>query len=230
MDRGVDMLRHVAQTHLPSGVYRYQQLKRRTAVFLDAGIVFIHVPKNAGTSISLAVYGRFVGHVRSSDVDRWGNAQLKALPRFSVVRNPWDRCYSAYRFAIADRSGDAGRGLEKISRPERYNRPEFATFSRFLHEWLVMRDLSAVDQVFRPQVVFLKNRNGQMNLEFTGRVEQMDAVAAYLTEKLGRPIVIGRKNATARPGHDYRAHYSPEDRDLVGRIYSEDVEAFNYDF
>lgn len=229
-DIGLDMLRHVAQSYLPAPVYRFQQIKRRASLFEEAGIVFVHVPKNAGTSISAAIYGRFVGHVWASDLDRWGGPRLRALPRFSVVRNPWDRCLSAYFFATTDRSSEKGRRLQKISRPERFRSPEFSSFDSFVTNWLAHQDLNRVDQVFRPQVQFLKNLEGKVEMDFIGRVEQLNEVADRLSGLLCRPVQIGHKNKTAKSSRNYRDYYSDSLSDLVGRIYAEDIETFKYEF
>jgi hypothetical protein len=134
---------------LPDRVRLAILVKRRERLWIDRGIVFIHIPKAAGTSINQAIYGMFMGHPRASDVETWGSERVRRLPRFAVVRNPWSRLVSAYRFAT--RGGGIGPAVAGMSDPEQYRVAEFDSFGRFVHEWLAERDVTRLDGVFRPQ-------------------------------------------------------------------------------
>src|SRR5207302_4792563 len=75
-----------------------------------SGHLFIHIPKNAGVSISQAIYGRQVWHrtasfFRDSDPD-----YFSGRVSFAVVRNPWDRLVSAYEYHRA-----GGTALSRLS-------------------------------------------------------------------------------------------------------------------
>ena len=74
---------------------------RRRNDFRKAGVVLIHVPRTAGTSLALELYGRFVGHFSLADLCAVSAPDVLALPRFAIVRNPWDRLVSAWAFAKA---------------------------------------------------------------------------------------------------------------------------------
>jgi len=126
----VDSVRH-AYYHLPQPLQRAVLVRRRGPIWLRAGIVFVHIPKAAGTSISEALYGRFVGHVRAADVVQWGPSRLKALPRFAITRNPWDRLVSAYRF-VTRGGGVGGAHAGRVWRAEQYRISEFQSFDRFV--------------------------------------------------------------------------------------------------
>ena len=67
--------------------------------FRRAGVAFVHVPRAAGLSISRTLYNRDIFHFSASQMRRVLPADVLNLPRFAIVRNPWDRTVSAYHFA-----------------------------------------------------------------------------------------------------------------------------------
>lgn len=209
---------------------------RRQRQFRDAGIVFIHVPKAAGTSITDAIYGRFLGHFELVDVLRTGSKDVLTLPRFSVVRNPWDRLLSAYRFARAGK-GSVARVKEgddtvvdvTIRFPERYQGASCSSFDRFVAEWLDGRELSKLDSVFRPQSDYLVDRKGKIGVDHLGRVEDLKATEKWLCDVLRRRTAIPHMNSTGQK-IDYRTQYSPETRAIVERLYARDIELLGYAF
>jgi hypothetical protein len=197
-------------------------------LWLKTGVVFIHVPKAAGTSISEALYGRFMGHVRASDVARWGSHEVRALPSCAITRNPWDRLVSAYRFAKRGR-GIGGAHAGGVWRAEQYSGPEFESFERFITDWLSDRDPDKLDPIFQPQARFVCDSHGKVLVDHLGRVEDLAATYDYLRARVaGLPPF----SASNRSGDsvDYRTFYTPELADRVGSIYAEDVKRLGYSF
>ena len=213
---------------LPSGVQRRVLVTRRAPLWLKAGIVFVHVPKAAGTAVNEALYGRFMGHVRAADIERWGSSAVKALPRFAITRNPWDRLVSAYRF-VKRGGGIGGTNAGRVLHPEQYLVPEFETFETFVTNWLAKRDLRRLDLEFQPQSPFVCNADGGVLVDHLGRFEDLDATYAYLRERLPNLPPLAESNASGTPV-DYRSFYTPDLIELVGSIYAEDVTRFGYRF
>jgi hypothetical protein len=202
-------------------------VRRRQRIWLDRGIVFIHIPKAAGTSINTALFDRFMGHARAIDVLRWGSAELQALPRFAVVRNPWERLVSAYRFAKS--GAGIGKAAAGMRRPELYRAAEFESFERFVHEWLAPRDVAKLDGVFRQQHPYVSDKQGRLLVHHLGRLEDLGPTCGFIEKAIGRPIEIPRVNLSGQPV-DYRQMYTAQTAALVGQIYREDVEKFGYGF
>jgi hypothetical protein len=203
-------------------------VRRRSPIWLRAGILFIHVPKAAGTSLSEVLYGRFLGHVRAADVRRWGSRTVNALPTIAVTRNPWDRLVSAYRFATRG-GGIGGAQAGGVWRPERYRTPEFDSFERFVREWLEPRDRRKLDYVFQPQSLFVCDEHGQVLVDHVGRYDDLDATRSFLEEAVPGLPSIPQSNRSGAPV-DYRTFYTPELAKLVGDIYADDVRLFGYRF
>jgi chondroitin 4-sulfotransferase 11 len=172
------------------------------------------VPKAAGTTISEAVYGRFLGHVRALDVERWTSRRARELPRFAITRNPWDRLVSAYR----DLRRRGGNGI-----------PELENFETFVTRWLARRDPAQLNAVYQPQSRFVCGRDGKFLVEHVGRFEDLGPTLDYLRELLPEMPPIGHANPSG-PAVDYRTFYTPELAELVGTIYAEDVFRFGYSF
>ena len=213
---------------LPGGLRRALLVRRRARYWQEAGIVFIHVPKAAGTSINEALYGRFMGHAHALDVVRWAPPYVKALPRFSVTRNPWSRLVSAWRFARQGRGvGETYRA--GMWRAERYRVPEFETFERFVKEWLAPREITRLDGVFQPQWMFLCDRRGALLVDHVGMLEDLGPTLEFVGRMRGETLQIRRANRSGE-AVDYRSLYTPELANIVGDIYRDDVRKFGYDF
>jgi hypothetical protein len=203
-------------------------VRQRSAIWGRVGIVFVHIPKSAGTSINLSLYGQFMGHPRALDVKRWAPSDVKLLPAFAVARNPWDRLVSAYRFARLG-EGVGGKFQARVWQPEQYQIPEFATFERFVYEWLVTKNVRKIDKIFQPQVIFVSDRVGKVIVDHVGRVENLLPTYEFIRSHLGKISTLTRSNSSGEKV-DYRDFYNPRLVELVGKIYAEDVNAFGYDF
>jgi len=201
-------------------------LFRRRKYWARSNCIFIHVPKAAGTSINRALYGRTLGHYSALEIkDTFPKLYERAF-KFSVVRNPWDRLLSAYRFAKQGSTESMG-----VYMPEQYRRPEFDTFERFINDWLPFQDLTRIDFIFRPQHIFVCDTNGQVMLDFLGKTETIESDLLKVSAKVGRVITAGKVNSTSDVMSDYRLAYKNSRMvDLVYALYREDVDKFDYQF
>ena len=216
-----------AYSYLPTSAAQAILPTVRSKIWLDRGIIFIHIPRAAGTSINQALYGRFMGHSRASDIERWSNARVRALPRFSVTRNPWERLLSAYRYAR--RGSGIGDSAAGIWRPEQYHVPEFENFERFVLEWLAARNVQHLDFVFRPQWLWVHDRHGRLAVDHLGRTEDLAPTIAFIERILGPIDTLPWINRSGE-SLDYREMYTPETAALVRQIYRKDIELFGYEF
>lgn len=198
----------------------------RAKEWQKSGVIFIHIPKNGGTSINKAIYGRFMGHYSINDVYRVRPDLASSLPSLAVTRNPWSRLYSAYRFCC---KGHQMRDGAAISSANRYQVPVFATFERFVHEWLAGRCLEREDHVFHPQTKFIVRSQGALGVTHVGRLEDPRTYLEWLEDKLRRRITIDRLNRSSN-ALDYRNAYTDTMRDVVAQVYASDIAKWRYDF
>jgi chondroitin 4-sulfotransferase 11 len=222
-----EQARESVRAVMPLAVRRRPALGASMRAFRRAGLIFVHVPKTAGISISLAIYGRHFPHNTAADLKASFPYRFRSLPSFAVVRDPWERCASAWRFAVA--GGGKGPFAIPILEAHRYRTPCFSSFERFVEEWLPGRDLMAEDHVFQPQHRFVADRRGRMIVTLVGRVERLGELETELSERLGRKVIFPRLNASGER-IDYRRLYTPRLAAIVGRAYARDVELFGYSF
>jgi hypothetical protein len=203
-------------------------VRRRTPMWLNRGILFIHIPRAAGTSINQALYGRFMGHPKAAEIRRWGSAPLNALPSFAITRNPWERLVSSYRFARRG-SGTGGAFEAGILRPDQYRGAEFDTFERFVKQWLLHQNRTSLDGIFQPQTTFVADADGQPLLDHVGCLNDLEPTLDFIEHALGYRPEIPQGNRSGKRT-DFRHFYTGELVELVGNFYARDVEAFGYSF
>lgn len=67
----------------------------------DAKMLFVHVPRTGGTSISLHLYGRNLPHFPMRYYRTVFGERLSAIPTFAITRDPVERFVSGYNFIRA---------------------------------------------------------------------------------------------------------------------------------
>ena len=183
-------------------------------------MIFIHVPKNAGTSIINAFdFCDIPGHVpwmwfRDHVPELWFD-----YISFGVVRNPWDRAVSCYEYAKMKSSywHDTNNKHEDHdlisqmtftecvmtlkSNPEKFKHLGWKS----QHHWIM--------------------KDGQQQVDFVVKFES-------LKQDISRLGLNGDaiKHDNKSPNTNYRSYYTPETKQLIGQIYKQDIEFFNYNY
>ncbi len=191
-------------------------------VIRSAPLLLIRVPKTASVSLALQVYGQ-VAHVPHRSAAFYRDADPAFFARstsFAVLRDPWDRAVSAYRWL-------RGRG-NGLAAPDRRGRASAAgshSFERFVFDVLEPAaadgHLRQLDPVLHPQRDYVCDAAGRVIVSRLFRLERMEAVQAFLAEHgISEPEV--HTNASSRErGEDAPA--SPDLVAAVDRIYADDA-------
>lgn len=225
MREGIRRSYAALESKFPERMRERLQCLRRQPHWRRRGVIFVHVPKAAGTSISNAIYGRSLGHIKAASIRAFCPDLYADSVVFSVVRNPWDRAVSAYEFARqggTDIAGIAGR----VGRASR----NWGNFPDFLTGYLAGLDTERADFVFQPQTAFVCDDRGLIVHDIF-RFERMEEVEAFLRARLGPDLSIASMNASQRR-RDYAESYrgSQELIDIVASVYADDIRLFGYDF
>lgn len=178
--------------------------------------IFIHINKTGGTSIDKAL-GLRKKHLTAQEVIDWvGKEAFSASFKFAVVRNPWDKVVSHYKFRIKNQDPgltenpiDFTSWVKKTYGPEKdpiyYSNPT----------------------MFLPQVDWLKDHEGQIQIDEILRFERLSEEFDRI-----RPFVGGKKlphvNKTAPT--NYREFYDAETQKIISDWFAEDLALFGYTF
>lgn len=134
----------------------------------------------------------------------------KGLPCFTVVRNPWSRAVSSWKWCMQE------KGLAPCSFEEFLRMPlEGMTEQQRFHTL--------------PQWRHVVDESGRIDyLDHVGRLESLEKTREWLAQTLGLPHEGELPHLKKSGGDRYREHYTPQARDLVAEIFCKDFELFGY--
>tara|TARA_B100001142_G_scaffold74122_1_gene74787 strand:- start:778 stop:1509 length:732 start_codon:yes stop_codon:yes gene_type:complete len=184
----------------------------------------IHIPKTAGTSVYKSIYGTDISYSHFN----WKDLRIIMKDKkfsdyfsFSIVRNPWDRCLSAYEFL---RSG--GDNLKD----RRFNKNFLSNFSSF--EDFVKNGLSKRKIInwihFIPQTNFTYSENDKCMVDYILRFENIENDYAQIKKKLEGSSLL--KYNVNRTNDNYQKHYDEEMKNIIYKVYSRDIRLLKYEF
>jgi hypothetical protein len=134
----------------------------------------------------------------------------KQLPCFTVVRNPWSRAVSSWKWCMQE------KGLAPCSFEEFLRMPlEGMTEQQRFHTL--------------PQYRHVVDEHGRIDhLAHVGRLENLPATGDWLADTLGLPRPGVLPHLKRSGNDDYTRHYTPVTRELVARTFRRDFELFGY--
>ena len=206
----------------------------------NAGIWFVDIPRTSSTTLKLELGKRFgnefgkqyvrgsgvgrrhkviLDHSTATEVRKMISAELwNRLFTFSIVRNPWDRCYSLFRYRIAN--GEIPRGfpfIEYLRLLERKNtRSCYSPFAYQHH--------------YRPMCDFVLDENNNQLVNYIGKYEKREEFMSMLKEKIGIELSDAPKAEVLGKPADYREAYDAEGLAIIQRMWQDDIGRFGYEF
>jgi len=196
--------------------------------------IFIHIPKNAGTSISTALELPDISHATVQQVKKvLTQQQFESYFKFCFVRNPWDRFLSLYNYARLEESH-----YHSSINPEQaiygkhldYDILKNATLEECAN-YLIQGKLKhdAAWNHWQPQITWIKDEQGKIPIDFIGKLEKIEEDFAQITRKIGIVKELPYMNKS-KERSSYRKYYTEDTRQLINDYYIEDIEQFGYDF
>lgn len=211
--------------------------------------IFIHIPKNAGQSITSTLLKYCISdstkflintigprnYIRiNTKLDKYFNYTLynhnfKDHERAYMVKESLGEEYINYfKFAIARNPWDRlfsryNYALKNVRHySHKFIKRNFSSFNEYV-EWDCLKNDNR-----KYQTEFILDNDGNKIVDFVGKFENLENDFRIICEKIGVDEKIPHFNQSVKS--DYRKHYSKSSRDLVRDYYSSDIESLNYEF
>lgn len=212
-------------------------------IFHKYKCIFIHIPKCAGSSISKFLadgktfawkspnYEFLFGwcpkrniHLQHATVKQLLETELiteeiwKSYNKFTVVRNPWDRCYSDYLWMQKD-TNIKGSFKDFI-----YKQGPFQAILNF-RENMHYRG----DHLLKQTDFF--DLSGLNSIDFIARFENLSEDFNHIISQLNINKEFNVKENISKNRHSHYSYfYTKTKRKIVEELYGEDISILNYKF
>ena len=203
----------------------------------DIEYIFICVAKTASSSISVALNHKNppepeYNHMTIKELlSHFQNLNKDDYFKFAFVRNPWDRFISLYNdFKFNRQSPDIKNQTAYSGLVRKYD-TIFHKTSNFNEFCRMFADSAWVeDPHFRRQRDSI-TLDGSNCLDFTGRFENLKQDWHHICKELhiGK-VDLSHAVKSVVKKTDYRSCYSSHTKNLIGDIYLDDVNCYNYSF
>jgi len=192
------------------------------AISNDLKLIFIHIPKNAGTSIINSLQLENHGHYKWKHY-KWKHYKLyNDYYKISVVRNPWDRVVSNYFYIKTINT--YWHSYENIH-PD-YNLIKNLSFEDTLK--IANKNLN----IFKGYGWYLQYdyivNNDKLMIDTLYNFENLQKLINDINDKYNTNFVLLNQNSTNRK--DYHEYYNSITKDIVYKLYKKDIKYFKYEY
>jgi hypothetical protein len=186
--------------------------------FLKYKCIFVHIPKCAGTSIKKSLFSnKMHGHMPISFYEKAHPEFHKEAFKFTFVRNPISRAYSAYRYIKFSNKGREAKYKHLINK--------YDDFDSLVINWLNPENAKKI-HFFNPQYEYLINSFGEISVDFIGKQESIETDFLKIQEILG--VVENLKHENPSSGENLTV-FKKQTIDILNEVYKKDFELFGYE-
>ncbi|MDO6681330.1 MULTISPECIES: sulfotransferase family 2 domain-containing protein [unclassified Oceanobacter] len=191
----------------------------------QSSVVFVHVPKVAGTTISRALYKKSIGHQMAGFIYKTDPSLRTSKISISLVRDPMDRLYSAYRFLKSGGTNDV-----EVECADFYSGSDFNDFSSFVKNWLKpnFNNIYKYDYALWPQSWFILDDSGNKIVDRVYAIEDIDELEQYL--KNNNHIsddIVSYNVTTQKKMENYLCQEEKEEIELIVKgLYADDYNLY----
>ena len=208
---------------LKKGISDDLDVARIRNAYLEHGVIFFHIPKTGGTSISAQLYDPpTVAHIGIVGMLRVFTAnEFRKAFKFAFVRHPLDRLVSAFFHLKRAKEAPDFREKKFFDRYGDVTRNGFSTFV----DWLGQKEACYSYGALVPQYEFIC-LGDRIMVDVLGRFETIAQDYAKIARRIGLNEDLPRTNDTEH--QHYSEYYDGRLRNKALRIYQRDFELFGY--
>ena len=217
-------------TYCPRVIYRHFWKNGDPFIekFHEKKAIFIHIPKTAGKSVANAIFNSSVGHRPIHRYFSYHPEKAASYFKFTFVRNPWDRLFSAYNYFNAV-VGKSDHRDHRWANSYLSNINSFESFVYKLQNPCFLKQIKRYDH-FRNQVDWITNpQSGCIEIDYIGRFENLFHDFCQIIKCLDVNLELEHLNK-GTSNSSYKYQYNQKMIDIVERSYYEDVTILNYEF
>lgn len=190
-------------------------------------LIFVHVAKNAGTSIINSLGMKDEGHIPPSLMRmRYGSYRWHNYTKFAVVRNSWDRFISSYIYARKKKSywhsddGSTKYGLH----------PDYHILkNKSIEETIKLLKRGKLNhQGWDLQVNWL-SLNGEIITDKLLKLNNLKSDFNAMCDDLNIDCSL-RQDNVIRKKKDYKKYFTNKTKNEIYKLYKKDIKAFNFKY
>lgn len=195
-------------------------------MFISDSLVFVHIPKTGGNSVRSLLLKNLKGnkvnppHLTYDQIVNH-DPKLSELESFCVVRNPFDRFVSTYRFIHRDYRLQKWFGENFLKVKENID-----TMDKFINNFVMPKSPWSGHDHFTQQTVWSNN------IKHIFKLEEPDKILKFL-KKFGIDEELPHLNSREIPSWKnnlYREYYNDVSKKIIEEKFKTDLNQFNYDF
>ena len=186
---------------------------------IDKSFIFIHIPKVAGLSVINALTGKNESHHATAlDYKKQSPIKFDSCYTFSMVRNPSERCFSAYNYL-----SNGGRlNVYDCFWREEYIK-SYKTFECFVMDGGLEKAIKNNAEHFIPQWKYLYEED-KCIVDYVGRLEEIDEFVRIVSFEIQQKLCLKKINV----GKRYENSMSSKVKEKIQDLYLQDYLLFGY--
>lgn len=180
--------------------------------------VFIHINKTGGISLGKALNLPGKMHYTAQEVlEAIGRRKWEKAYTFSIVRNPWDKVVSHYKYRVKTNQ------TEMAKQPIDFKDWVYRTYGK-------NKDPYYYDQpkMFQAQMDWLTDKSGRICVEDIYKFEHLQDAFEKIKMKLRLSSSLPHLNRT--DDRHYSQFYDEKTKLIIAEWFKEDIELFGYDY
>lgn len=193
--------------------------------------IFIHIYKCGGMTVrkvlseNLPVNEFHLSHSTAKEImkyfyDSQGLFYFHTAFKFAFIRNPFDWVVSLFEFI---------RGNPEHENYEETRDMDFENFCQWNAD-AIKNKKKNINGTLNTLTEFLYDDDGNLLVDFVGRVENFDKDFEVVAKRLRFPFLgLPKVNQSERIA-DYREYYNDKSRKIVEIAFAEDLKRFDYEF